>query len=653
VTDTTDPRAALVRRLYALPEPQRSLALRQLARIRDAQAKAGASDVRGARSQATRDPKQRRRYAGDPWAYFRDVLGTVLVPDQEHALELLHTRARVLLPSANAVGKTHLLAGWGLFRFDALAALEDVENGLPEQGARVLLPGPDHATVFATLYQRMLVHAARAEARGHLMPGVRSELSVSWRVRPEWEMEAFSPPARTGQHVAHTASGRHHRNQAALIEEGQGVPEPVWRAAEGMCSTEGNQIASSFNPTEPVGPAYQRARQGVYVVFHMSALRHPNIIERRLVTPDAIGIAATDARVRADCRDRGPWPATPVEPEHHDFVYALPPVTPTGPAPATMGARPDGVLGDLHGVPRVYRPNGAFTAQVLGQWPADSETGLFSAAAVDAAMLRGMARGEMAGMPDRVGVDPAREGGDDAAAAPAWGDAADALLRAHADAETRGPAALALLAATRRAVVGPIRVAPKGDGVDLARWIVRTYPGVPYTLDASGDASASDHLARVLGADVLPVSFGASPQPPIRGEPYSVDTRTQMYVRAAMLVARGLVDLPDDALLREELLAHVTLPTTVTAVVCEVTHPDGRVEEVWGELTTGVTPGANVRRMKKRVPAVVLLAKDDVKRLIGRSPDRADAFVLALHAAPRRPARRVNVAASFSYTTLR
>jgi hypothetical protein len=284
------------------------------------------------------------------------------------------------------------------------------------------------------------------------MPGERSENSVLWRVRPEWEMEAFSPPKRVGQNVAHTASGRHHRNQCALIEEGQGVPEAVWRASEGMCSSEGNQVASSFNPTEPVGPAHQRSQTGTYRVIHLSALQHPNVLHRRNAIADAIAFDVVDKRVRDDTRDRGPYPATPLEPEQNDLVYALPPKDAD-----EVGPREDGIPGHPAGQPRVYRPNASFTSQVLGQWASDGDGGLFRPGDWDAAVQRWKRSPDPVEPPDRVGADPAREGRDEMTAAPAWGQTAGALLRLYADAQVDGAAAVDRIRRDLRARVGEIR----------------------------------------------------------------------------------------------------------------------------------------------------------------------------------------------------
>src|SRR5687767_4589658 len=101
----------------------------------------------------------RRCYVGRPAAYISDRFGFKLTPGQEEALDLIEANDRVLIPSANNQGKTHLIAAYGLYRFDIVAAVEDEDNGLAEQGARILLPGPDEATIKSTIYSEMLAHA--------------------------------------------------------------------------------------------------------------------------------------------------------------------------------------------------------------------------------------------------------------------------------------------------------------------------------------------------------------------------------------------------------------------------------------------------------------------------------------------------------------
>lgn len=589
-------REDVARRIVELPAGTRAQALALAVRLYG-----DPSDASGARAQASRDPDERRAYAGDPWAYFSDILGIDLTGQQEESLQLIEKHDRVLIPAGNNLGKTFTLAGYGIYRLDAVAALPDEAMGLPEQGGRVLLPGPDHGTIFQTIYAEMLTLASRAEVRGYRMPGSRSEKSVSWRVRAKWHVEAFSPPQSVQEEVAHQASGRHHRNQVALIEEGQGVDGRVWRAAEGMCSSPGNKIVSTFNPTEPVGPAYQRARAGGYRVLHLSAFDHPNVRKRRDVVPDAVDFRRIDDRVKTECRDRGPYPSTPVEEDHGEFVYALPP---PGSDPES-GPREDGHPGDPDGELRVYRPGPTFSSQVLGQWPEQSDRGLFDPGPWDKAVRRWRDQRLRTTRPDRVGVDAARRGEDENVACPAWGETAGALLEAFASAQDAGPGHVEKIRKERRAYVGELQVLGSGDGPEVAGRLARAFGDVPYNIDEGGvGASVLDHTARVIGYDAAGVSFGASPPEPTPGEPWSEDLRTAMYVRAARLVNLGLADPPDDPLLREEVMAQ-------------------RVEHRTRTVRT--------KKKTRRVPSVKLEKKKEVKKRIGRSPDRADAFVLSLH----------------------
>jgi hypothetical protein len=560
--------------------------------------------------------RQRRAYIGRPADYIREILGYTLTAEQEEALVLMESQARLLIASANNQGKTFLLACYAVYCMDVVGEQLD-EHGNP-QGARILLPGPDHATVFATVYSEMMAHISRAGQRGFAMPGRYSEDSVLWRVKPQWEVEAFSPPARVNQAVAHTASGRHHRNMLALMEECMGIGERLWRATEGMCSSAGNKIIGSGNPTESSGPAYQRAHGGNYKVLHMDAFDHPNVRTRSLVVPAAIDYRVVDGRVR-ECRDRGAYPAVQPDLNFADFVYALPERSWD-----EEGPRADGVPGHPRAELHVYRPTPAFQAQVRGQFPKDSDTSLFSPGALDAAMERWRQGQDPDRIPDRIGVDAAREGADETCFGPSWGEDADVLLRAYAQAtEDENARLLAELRGERRIRVGEAQIAPKGVGPDVAMHIARHFPRSPWMVDEGGvGASVLDHAAKVLGIDAHGVSFGAGAPPRLPGEYWCANARAALYARAAMLVERGLVDVPSDPLLREELLAHEIEWTYFSLV------EDDRRSPQFGK--------------KIRKAAVLIQEKAEIKKKIGRSPDRADFFVLSLWGGAKR-ARRVHV----------
>lgn len=605
-------RSQLLQRVSTLPPGDQGEALGLLELIYGQ--KARATDVDS--QVAQRDIEKRRSYAGMPERYFRDILAIkIITSQQEDVLRDCDKYDRLLIPSGNGTGKSFLLAGFGCYRYDAVAALPDPLGDFAEQGARILLPAPTEKSVEATAYHEMQKHAERAAANGYPMPG-RRLLKPSWWVRHGWDVSMIVPRRQVGQKIAHSASGRHHANMIALVEEAAGVFEAVWLAIEGMCSGQGNKILCAFQPADPTGPAAQRARLSEWRVLHLSAFDHPNVRGRQIVVPGAVGHTFVDTSVRVHCQDIGAWPERKPDPLYNEFVYALPrPGTPE--RSMVLGvtsvltplqtkllyvAREDGIPGHPDAEPRIYRPDSIAEAQVLGRWPSSSQRGLFSEGQVRAAFLRWA--GEPPSAPDRVGLDCAREGDDDSGAMPAWGRGAEWLLRAWQEAVKDGADPVLDWLHAKHAVVGRFKILPKGTGPRVADAAVAEFPLSPFIVDAGGvGSSVYDHLVEVIRADASAVQFGAMPPEPVLGEPWSENMRTAMYVRASMLVRFGLVDVAEDPLLLEELLAHELLSKQRTVEV------DGR---------------------KERVEAVLLIAKDKIKERIGRSPDRADAFVLAL-----------------------
>ena len=553
-----------------------------------------------------RDPKERALYAGRPADYFRDILGMVdllaLTRQQEDALELIESSDRVLIPSGNNLGKSFLLGAYGVYVLDALAAVPDPGEGLAEQGARVLLIGPDHPTVYGSIYTEMLSHAARAERLGHPMPGRRSGNSVLWRVRERWEVEAICPPREIGQSVAPGASGRHAKIQVAILEEAAGIREPLWKSVDGMCSSEGNKQLCIFNPTKETVSLSQRMKSPDWKSIRLDAFEHPNIIQQRNVVAAAKDFRVVHEAVRT-CRDRGHHPGTPIELEFGDFIYALPASSLVEPAP-----REDGIPGDASGSPRVYRPVGMFEPQIRGLFPRVSSFGLVDPGAWDAAVKRWKESPDPRVAPTAVGIDCARTGDDDSIGCPRWGEDAETILRAWGMAQVDCDEKLEEeLLTTRRVRTGPLVLAPKGDGPEVAEFFAGSRLGWQRSLwlvDVGGvGSSVFDHAKKVLGMQASDVSFGSTAPPPVHEQPWCEDVRAALYILSSMMVNRGLVDVPPDPALREEMFAH------------EVKH---------GNRTVKIDGKSMV------VPSVRIHSKDEVKKVIGRSPDSADAWVLSL-----------------------
>jgi len=586
-------REELYSRILALPPRERTAAV-TWASDYFVRLEVGAEGTLEAKGLA-RDAKHRATFVGDPARYCREILRVEhLTPQQERWLVEIEQEDRLLVASAANLGKSFILGAYALYRFDAVAAILNRDG--KEQGGRILLVGPTRDSVLGTIYEAIVKHAQRAAAAGLGLPGL--PLKTHWWAGPEWSIEAFAPARRVDRTVAAGALGRHHVNQVGLIEEASDVEESVFNAIESSCSSEGNKVIAIFNPYRDAGAVYER--RGRYKVLHASALDHPNMLTRSAAFPGAISHENIEERIVAECNDLGAFPKLQPNTRRNDFAYAI------GHGPATL------VKGAARAKLRVYRPGALFEAQVLGRWPTSGTGDLFDVAAWDEGVERWQDGTNPEEPPDRVGLDPAREGRNSSVAMGAWGADGEELLRAHAEARHVGGAAAAAAIARlqeRRVRVSEAVVLPKGDGPTVGDALLEVFPDSPILLDEGGPGGAVlDHLAYIPGVDVMGVSFGEVAPDPVPGEPYAENLRTALYVRAALLVSYGLVDPPPDPLLRQEVLAHTLKRRSKTVTFI------GKLGEI----------------EKARKPSVLLIEKDEIKRKLGRSPDRAEAFVLVL-----------------------
>ena len=115
------------------------------------------------------------------------------------------------------------------------------------------------------------------------------------------------------------------------------------------------------------------------------------------------------------------------------------------------------------------------------------------------------------------------------------------------------------------------------------------YPDSPMLAEDVGDGRSALNAWKRLDHKHRAVSVAGAPPEPMPGEWVCGNLRASMYCRLAMLVNRGLIDLPPDEKLREELLA------------IEIERRSGKV---------------------------FIVPKKWLKHRLQRSPDRADACAM-------------------------
>jgi len=203
-------------------------------------------------------------------------------------------------------------------------------------------------------------------------------------------------------------SGKHAPNLLFVLDEGDAIPDEVYKGIESCLSGGGVvRLLVLFNPRAEVGPVYRMERNNTAKVIHLSAFNHPNVITGDDVFPGAVTRSKTIQRIHEWCR---PW----VEGDKSDQTFELPPYLVGQITKKTSGFEEYPPLK----AGKYVIQNPAFSYMVLGEYPAQSSRQLISREWVSLARSRWDAyvaiHGEVPpdGTTAVVGFDVAEDGVD-------------------------------------------------------------------------------------------------------------------------------------------------------------------------------------------------------------------------------------------------
>ena len=211
-------------------------------------------------------------------------------------------------------------------------------------------------------------------------------------------------------------SGKHAPYLLFIVDEGDAVPDFVYRGIESCLSGGVGRLLIMFNPRGRIGPVYRMERQGIGHVVEMTALNHPNVVTGDDLMPGAVDRPTTVRRINEWTRPLGPQET----PDSQCFEV------------------PDYLVGVV-GSDRLHRPfaplpagwrkvtDNQFSHMVLARYPASSTDQLISEEWIDGAVTRWhtyVARfGELPPKSSRaiLGVDVGELGSDASAVALRYG----------------------------------------------------------------------------------------------------------------------------------------------------------------------------------------------------------------------------------------
>ena len=344
-----------------------------------------------------------------------------------------------------------------------------------------------------------------------------------------WSAHGRAVQLRAGEDVSTRAAGMHAEHMLLVYEETPGIDKAVMAAGRNTCTAPHNLRIAIGNPNHQLDTLHQMAREPGVVAIRMSSLDHPNVVTRNAnLIPGAIAQKSIDSR-REEYGEDDP----------------------------------------------------VFKSRVRGISPEQASNSLIRLDWLRAAAERYEKRKEE-GLPVQV-----------------TGKGVDAANSTHGD--------RACIVDFADNVCIRIESFPCPDSNALGRKIVAEaqrwgLEAIRVGVDAIGVGAGTVNEARRLGFFLVALYAGGKPLRMMEKRPdgklaeWSPDVnlfdnlRAQMYWQAREDLRNGVIDVPKNMRLWEELVAHTF-------------EDDNKV--------------------------VKLVSKDTIRETLGRSPDHADAFVMA------------------------
>lgn len=335
------------------------------------------------------------KYQDDPVGFCEEILGESLTDDVIEMMESVRDNQITVAVSANATGKSHGAARVGVWFY------------LVHPNTKVFTAA---APPFSNLKNILWGEIGSIVARNPKLFKSHALTSLDIRRGPEDFLTGVSiPSSGTAEEREAKFSGKHQEYMLFVLDEGDAVPDDVYRGIE-SCMSGGIKVRLliMLNPRQAAGAVYRMQRDRTANVVHLSAFRHPNVMTGDNIIPGAVDRETTVRRINV-------WTRLLKDGEQvdKDLVFTLPEFL-NGVQAKRQGG---GMFPPLQ--PGKYKiTNPAFSYMVLGRYPAQAANQLISREWISQARARYdvyVAKfGEVPpiGVPGIMGLDCAEMGDD-------------------------------------------------------------------------------------------------------------------------------------------------------------------------------------------------------------------------------------------------
>ena len=216
------------------------------------------------------------------------VLGETYTTDVKAVMESVRKNDITVAVSANATGKTHGAARVAVWWYKCFPNSQVYTAAAPpESNLKKLL----WAEIGSIVETNPDLFKSDTATKLHVQSSAQSFLTG-----------VTIPMSGTEAQREAKFSGKHSPHLLFIIDEGDAVPDEVYKGIESCMSGGHARLLIMFNPRAEVGEAYRMIRDGKANVIPLSAFSHPNVVTGQDQIPGAVTRETTVRRINEWCR---------------------------------------------------------------------------------------------------------------------------------------------------------------------------------------------------------------------------------------------------------------------------------------------------------------------------------------------------------------
>lgn len=219
------------------------------------------------------------------WCLFaKEVLGARLDPEQEAILCSVQNNPKTTVKSGTSRGKDYITAV-ACVCFFYLTPVWDMKTGEMIGNTKVAMTAPTDRQVGNIMYPEVSRLFKKARSKGFDLPG----RLTGYDIRTDYE-EWFLTGFKADNKATEAWTGFHAVNTMFAVTEASGMPEDVFNAIEGNLQGH-SRLLIVFNDNSGTGYAAASQKKPGWAKFRLDSLNAPNVVNgsllrQKLITPE-------------------------------------------------------------------------------------------------------------------------------------------------------------------------------------------------------------------------------------------------------------------------------------------------------------------------------------------------------------------------------